>query len=65
MDSHGDTTFEWPALHEVKQKPLDPLDMDNEKENHFLGHGAHMTLALFIQMQGGGQTLGGSPSKKI
>jgi hypothetical protein len=53
MDRFGKDTFEWPALHEVKQKPLDPKDMDNNKENHFLGHGGHMTLALFIEMQGG------------
>ena len=28
MDRFGDPTFEWPALHAVTQKPLDPWDMD-------------------------------------
>ena len=53
MDKFGEPIFAWPALHEVRQKPLDPFSMDNLLDRMYLGHGAHMTLALFIKMPGG------------
>ena len=53
MDRYGKNTFEWPALHEVRQKPLDPFDMDSFLDKNFLGRGAHMTLAVFIKNPGG------------
>ena len=53
MDKYCATTFEWPALHDVRQKPLDPLDMDDLVEKYVLGSGSHMTLAVFIKTPGG------------
>ena len=53
MDKYGDETFAWPALHEVRQKPLDPFSMDRLQDRMYLGRGSHMTLALFVSMPGG------------
>ena len=53
MDKFGAATFEWPALHEVWQKPLDPFSMDSLQDRMYLGRGSHMTLAVFIKTPGG------------
>ena len=64
MDRYGENTFEWPALHEVRQKPLDPFSMDSLQERMYLGRGAHMTLAMFISMPGGGTNARHRPFKE-
>ena len=43
----GEPTWSFYRLPEVRQKPLHPGIMN--KCNHFQGHGAHMTLAVFVQ----------------
>ena len=49
MDHYGKATFSWEELAEVRQKPLEPDIMDNWDDNYFQGHGAHMTLMVFVQ----------------
>ena len=48
MDEYGRGTFDWPALHTLRQKPLQANTVDNNSDRFFLGANGHMPLQVFI-----------------
>ena len=48
MDEYGRGTFDWPALHTLRQKPLQAKTVDNNTDRLFLVANGHMPLQVFI-----------------
>ena len=55
MDEYGRGTFDWPAPHTLRHKPLQAKIVDNNSDRFFLGANGHMPLLVFICDPAGGQ----------
>ena len=52
MDEYGRGTFDWPALHTLKQKPLQAKTVDNDSDRFSWGKWTHASTGVHSRPKG-------------